>query len=180
MSLVYSMSTCMCVYLSLHICNYLPVLTLQRALALKSQVFWITGKLYLLHTYVPVQFSRLLFFVLQVWEAASQAVKDEEAIKQKLCEDLSQLVHIYVKYVFEWLLSVSRPFFDTISLIGSRKQSHTVFQTGGIKKTTRSLEPKQSIHLCSSGQFSCYFYLLYLYTVNGLVGTLWLLIARSF
>ncbi|GMY07050.1 Collagen alpha-1(III) chain like [Fagus crenata] len=28
----------------------------------------------------------------KVWEAASQAVKDEEAIKQKLCEDLSQLV----------------------------------------------------------------------------------------
>ncbi|KAG6721092.1 hypothetical protein I3843_03G094800 [Carya illinoinensis] len=28
----------------------------------------------------------------KVWEAASKAVQDEEAIKQKLCEDLSQLV----------------------------------------------------------------------------------------
>ncbi|XP_060216310.1 uncharacterized protein LOC132643798 [Lycium barbarum] len=28
----------------------------------------------------------------QAWEAASQAVKDEEAIKQKLCEDLNSLV----------------------------------------------------------------------------------------
>ncbi|KAL4595298.1 hypothetical protein ACB092_12G081900 [Castanea dentata] len=28
----------------------------------------------------------------KLWEAASQAVKDEEAIKQKLCNDLSQLV----------------------------------------------------------------------------------------
>ncbi|RVW26988.1 hypothetical protein CK203_105618 [Vitis vinifera] len=28
----------------------------------------------------------------KVWEAASKAVKDEEAVKQKLCDDLSQLV----------------------------------------------------------------------------------------
>ncbi|KDO60161.1 hypothetical protein CISIN_1g025205mg [Citrus sinensis] len=28
----------------------------------------------------------------KVWEAASQAVKDEEAMKQKLCEDLNNLV----------------------------------------------------------------------------------------
>ncbi|KAK9291914.1 hypothetical protein L1049_019865 [Liquidambar formosana] len=29
----------------------------------------------------------------KAWEAASKAVKDEEAIKQKLCEDLNHLVH---------------------------------------------------------------------------------------
>ncbi|KAL2540113.1 hypothetical protein Adt_01091 [Abeliophyllum distichum] len=29
----------------------------------------------------------------KAWEAASKAVKDEEAIKQKLCEDLNSLVH---------------------------------------------------------------------------------------
>jgi hypothetical protein len=31
-------------------------------------------------------------FVLQVWEAAAKVVKEEEAIKEKLCEDLSNLV----------------------------------------------------------------------------------------
>jgi hypothetical protein len=36
----------------------------------------------------------LFCLVLQAWEAASKAVKDEEAIKQKLCEDLSQLVDV--------------------------------------------------------------------------------------
>jgi hypothetical protein len=36
----------------------------------------------------------LFFIVLQAWEAASKDVKDEEAIKQKLCEDLNQLVDI--------------------------------------------------------------------------------------
>ncbi|KAM7272186.1 hypothetical protein ACFE04_026849 [Oxalis oulophora] len=29
----------------------------------------------------------------QAWEAATKAVQDEEALKQKLCEDLNQLVH---------------------------------------------------------------------------------------
>jgi len=32
-------------------------------------------------------------FALQVWEAAEKVVKEEEAIKQKLCEDLSNLVN---------------------------------------------------------------------------------------
>jgi len=31
--------------------------------------------------------------MLQVWESASKTVQEEEAIKQKLCEDLSKLVN---------------------------------------------------------------------------------------
>lgn len=65
--------------------------------------FWVTGKFYYSskNSILPVHmryclFSPidLFFLVLQAWEAASKAVKDEEAIKQKLCEDLSQLVDI--------------------------------------------------------------------------------------
>lgn len=37
--------------------------------------------------------SLICFDVFQAWEAAVQVVKDEEAIKQNLCEDLNQLVH---------------------------------------------------------------------------------------
>ena len=36
-----------------------------------------------------------------MWEAASKAVKDEEAVKQKLCDDLSQLVLVLIKCGFE-------------------------------------------------------------------------------
>lgn len=35
----------------------------------------------------------ICFDVYQAWEAAAKVVKDEEAIKQKLCEDLNSLVH---------------------------------------------------------------------------------------
>lgn len=34
----------------------------------------------------------IVFDVIQAWEAATKAVKDEEEIKQKLCEDLNNLV----------------------------------------------------------------------------------------
>lgn len=43
--------------------------------------------------------SLICFDVFQAWEAAVQVVKDEEAIKQNLCEDLNQLVHIFVKCI---------------------------------------------------------------------------------
>ena len=33
-------------------------------------------------------------FEFQAWEEASKAVKDEEAFKQKLCEDLNNLVDV--------------------------------------------------------------------------------------
>lgn len=36
---------------------------------------------------------------LQVWEAASKVVQDEEAIKQKLCDDLNHLVHNSALYI---------------------------------------------------------------------------------
>lgn len=36
-----------------------------------------------------------LFFFLKAYEAASKVVKDEEAVKQRLCEDLNSLVLIF-------------------------------------------------------------------------------------
>lgn len=39
-----------------------------------------------------------MMFSLQVWEAASKVVQDEEAVKQKLCEDLNNLVDISALY----------------------------------------------------------------------------------
>ena len=34
-------------------------------------------------------------YVFQIWEAALKALNDEEAIKQKLCEDLNNLVYFF-------------------------------------------------------------------------------------
>lgn len=39
------------------------------------------------------------YHIYQVWEAASKALKDEEAMKQKLCDDLSNLVPISTDWV---------------------------------------------------------------------------------
>ncbi|KAJ1402531.1 hypothetical protein SESBI_27938 [Sesbania bispinosa] len=39
-----------------------------------------------------LQLQKGKIYLLKVWESASKVVKDEEAIKQKLCEDLSNLV----------------------------------------------------------------------------------------
>ncbi|WCJ36569.1 hypothetical protein M5689_017760 [Euphorbia peplus] len=44
----------------------------------------------------------------QVWEAAMKTVKDEEAIKQKLCEDLSNLVQESSSYQFSRLEELKR------------------------------------------------------------------------
>lgn len=71
-------------------------------------------------------YNRLFFYLLQAWEAASKAVQDEEAIKQKLCEDLSQLVYTSACCVSEWLLSYDFVL-TLLSLIGSRKQYCTIF-----------------------------------------------------
>lgn len=54
----------------------------------------------------------ICFDVCQAWEAAAKVVKDEEAIKQKLCEDLNSLVHIPVKCSLELIL---RNVIDSVS-----------------------------------------------------------------
>lgn len=56
----------------------------------------------------------------QVWEVASKALKDEEAVKQKLCDDLSNLVPIS-----NWLGAHNAMFhavvLDTVVLDRSKK-----------------------------------------------------------
>lgn len=42
----------------------------------------------------------VVMMLWQVWEAAAQVVKDEEAAKQKLCDDLNQLVQILLSFHF--------------------------------------------------------------------------------
>ena len=56
-----------------------------------------------------------------MWEAAAKAVKDEEAVKEKLCDDLSQLVIVLIKCGFE-MSQFHKSFLTHLSLIGSRKQ----------------------------------------------------------
>lgn len=44
-----------------------------------------------------------MFDVIQAWEAATKAVKYEEEMKQKLCEDLNHLVrNLYWSNVVEY------------------------------------------------------------------------------
>lgn len=74
------------------------------------------------------------FDVYQVWEAALQAVKEEEAIKQQLCEDLNQLVYIFVTCVLE--VTDMTSCFDTVVSKGARKQQFSIYETGGVKKAT--------------------------------------------
>lgn len=54
--------------------------------------------------YTAIHLMAICFDVCQAWEAAAKVVKDEEAIKQKLCEDLNSLVHIPVKCSLEFNL----------------------------------------------------------------------------
>lgn len=67
---------------------------------------------------------------LQALEAATKVVKEEEEIKQKLCEDLNQLVRIFSKWRCEFCYSLTFVGFSQFNLIywaGSRKQSLSVF-----------------------------------------------------
>lgn len=57
----------------------------------------------------------------QAWEAASQAVKDEEANKQKLCEDLNSLV-LFLLYYYLCIFRLCEYFSNEILFIGSGKQ----------------------------------------------------------
>lgn len=63
----------------------------------------------------------MIFSLLQEWEAASKAVKDEEAIKQKLCEDLNNLVYMYLLNVDAKCLNFMDYTFDAIMHDRSKK-----------------------------------------------------------
>ena len=80
----------------------------------------------LLHFFSLCYLIYIAFDVIQAWEAATKAVKDEEEMKQKLCEDLNHLVrNLYRSNVVEYTALTN--WFWHCFLLGSRKQQHSVF-----------------------------------------------------